>query len=100
MNRRLVRDYEWMLVLMTAGGGYLWGILSLFVGFSWTFVEATGVLRAVLTVFTVPLYVAYWLGSTLRLSVIDPSGVIIATGVILGLIPGVVCLGVLRWRDR
>jgi hypothetical protein len=100
MNRRLVRDYEWMLLLMAVGGGLLWGVLSLFMGFSWRFVEAAGVLRIVLTVFTAPLHVAYWLGSMLRLSVTDPSGVVIATGAILGLIPGVVCLGVLRWRDR
>jgi len=99
MNRHLVRDYEWMLLLMSVGGGLFWGVLSLFVGFSWSFVEATGVLRVVLTVFAVPLYVAYWLGSTLRLSVTDPSGVVIATGLILGLISGGGCLAVLRWRD-
>jgi hypothetical protein len=100
MNKRLIRDYEWMLLLMAAGGGVLWGMLSLFVGFSWRLVEAAGMLRVVLTVFTVPLYVAYWLGSALRLSVTDPSGVVIATGMILGLIPGVVCLGVLRYGGR
>ena len=100
MDRGWVRDYEWPLLLLAVGGGVLWGVLSLLLGFSWFFIEARGVLRAVLTVIALPLEVAYWVGNTMRLSVTDPSGVVIATGVMLGLVAGVVCLGVLRWRER
>ena len=100
MYRGLVRDYEWVLLSLMSGVGLVWGVVSLFVGFSRLFVEASGVLHAALTVFCLPLYLALWLGSALQLSVINPSGLVMATGVVLGLIAAVACLSVLRWRGR
>jgi len=100
MYRGLVRDYEWPLLLLTVAGGLFWGLVSLSVGFSWFFVQASGVLRAVLIAFSLPLHLAFWLGTTLQLSINDPSGLVIATGAVLGFIPAVTYLSLLRRRDR
>jgi hypothetical protein len=100
MDRGWVRGHEWPLLLLAIGGGVLWAVVSLLLGFSWFFIQARGVLRAVLTLMVLPLDVANWLGSTMQLSVTDPLGVVVATGVIMGSAVGGVCLAVLRWRGR
>lgn len=100
MYRGRVRDYEWLLLFLSAGGGLLWGIVALLIGFSWLFIRATGVLRAILIVLALPFYLAFWTGRALQLQVIDPSGVVIAMGGSLGLIVAFGILVVLRWRER
>jgi hypothetical protein len=100
MYRGLVRDYEWPLLLLAVAGGCFWGLVSLSVGFSWFFVEASGMLRAALIAFSLPLHLAFWVGTTWQLSVNDPSGLVIATGGVLGFIPAITYLSVLRWREK
>lgn len=100
MSRALVRNAEPAILLLMVAGGLVWGTLSLAVGFSWAFAGATGAARAVLTACTLPLYLAYWLGSTLSISAVDVSGVVLCTGAMLGLILGMAGLAALRWRDR
>ncbi len=39
-------------------------------------------------------------GHTLQLSINDPSGLVIAAGAVLGFIPAITYLSVLRWRGR
>ena len=96
MYRGLVRDYEWPLLLLAVAGGLFWGLVSLFVGFSWLFVEASGVLRIALTALSLPLYLTFWLGTTLQLPVNDPSGLVMATGIVLGFILAIAHLSMLR----
>jgi hypothetical protein len=100
MCRSLVRDYEWTILLLSVGDGLVWGVVSLFIGFSWLFVRASGVLRVALIALSLPLHLAFWVGRILQLPVTDPTGLVIATGVVLGLIPGIVFPSVLRWRER
>jgi hypothetical protein len=100
MSRARVRDDEPAILLLMVAGGLAWRSLSLVVGFSWVFAGATGAARTVLTVCTLPLHLTYWLGSTLRVSAVDVSGLMLCTGAMLGLILGIVSLAVLRWRER
>ena len=60
----------------------------------------SGPLRVAATLFNLPLSLAWWLGSTLQLPLVDPTGLVVATGATLGVLPVAVWLGVLRWRYR
>jgi hypothetical protein len=96
----LVRSHEWMILTLFAGGGVAWGFLSLLLGFSWFFARSTDLLRVVLTALALPLHLAFWLGSTLQPSIVDPAGLVVATGLVLGLGLALAILVVVRWRER
>lgn len=94
----LFRAGDAALLLLSGGLGLLWGLGSLLLVFSWDFASSTGTLRAVLALLALPFYGAAQLARLLPLSIIDPSGVTIASG--LGLALGLVVVSLLRWSER
>lgn len=99
MDRRSIRDHELMLLLLAAGAGLAWGVVAIAVGYP-LMLSISGVSRTIVTVLSLPLYLTFWLGTTLQPDVSDPSGMIIAVGAVLGLIPMIILLGLQRWRER
>ncbi len=97
---RLVRPHELALVLLGAGAGVLWALTSLTLGLSLSAVQAAGAARAVVVVLDLPLFLAGWAARTLHLNIIDPSGLVMAAGVALTLVPIVVWIGAERWQAR
>lgn len=97
---RLIRPYELALLLVGAGAGILWALVSLTLGFSLSLVQGSGAVRAAVIVFNLPLHLAGWAARALHLTVIDPSGLVMAAGVALTLDPIVVWIGAERWRAR
>jgi hypothetical protein len=97
---RLIRPHELALVLLGAGAGILWALLSLALGFSQYFVQASGAVRVPAIVLNLPLHLTTWVARALHLTAIDPSGLVMAAGVTVTLIPVVIWLGIQRWRDR
>ena len=100
MRGGLVRDHEWAFLLLACAGGSAWGLVSLVVGLSSSFVGSSGLVRVVLTALCLPLEVAQWLGRILRLPAVDPTGLVMASGGLLALIAAAAFLAVLRWRER
>lgn len=99
MGREGIQDHEWLSLVLLGGGGLLWGLISLLLGFSGFYFGSSGVTRIVLNVFILPLHVAFWVGSALQPPVIDPSGMVIATGGVLGLLLAGGFVVIMRWRD-
>jgi len=97
---RLLRWDELALVVLGTGAGLLWGLLSLVFGMPLHLAQMSGPLRVAATVFNLPLSLAWWSGSTLQLPLVDPTGLVMATGATLGVLPVAVWLGVERWRNR
>jgi hypothetical protein len=97
---RLLRWDELALVVLGAAAGLLWGLLSLILGMPLHLAQISGPLRVAATLLNLPLSLAWWLGSTLQLPLVDPIGLVMATGAILGLLPSGAWLGFERWRDR
>lgn len=97
---RLVRPHELALVLLGAGAGILWALVSLTLGLSWSAVQAAGVVRGAVVVLDLPLFLAGWAARTLHLNIIDPSALVMAAGVALTLVPIVAWIGAERWRAR
>lgn len=97
---RLVRPHELALVLLGAGAGILWALVSLTLGLSWSTVQGSGAVRGAAIVLNLPLHLAGWLAYALHLTVIDPSGLVMAAGVALTLVPIVAWIGAERWRAR
>ncbi len=95
---RLIRPYELALLLVGAGAGIVWALVSLTLGFSLSLVQGSGAVRAAVIVFNLPLFLAGWLARGLRLTIIDPSSLVMAAGVGLTLVPIMVCIGAERWR--
>jgi hypothetical protein len=98
--RALVRPEEQVLVLLGAGGGLLWGLLSLVVGLSEPLVPASGPLHLAISIINLPLSLGWWLGSTVQPPFVDPSGLVMVTGAVLGIFPVMVWLGIDRWQHR
>jgi hypothetical protein len=86
------------VVLLGAGAGLLWGLVSLIFGMFLHLAPISAPLRVAAALFTLPLSLAWWLGSTLQLPLVDPTGLVLATGTTLGVLPVVAWLGVERWR--
>jgi len=99
MDRCSVRDYELMLLLLAAGAGPAWGVLAIAVGYP-LMLSTSGVSRTIVTVLSLPLYLTFRLGTILQPNVSDPSGMVMAVGAGLGLIPMIILLGLQRWRER
>jgi hypothetical protein len=97
---RLIRPDELALLLLGAGAGILWALLSLTLGLSPSLLQAPGAVRAGVIVLRLPLVVAGWVASALHLTAIDPSALVMAVGVALTLVPVVIWLVADRWRDR
>jgi hypothetical protein len=97
---RLLRWDELALVLLGAGAGLLWGLLSVIFGMHLHLAQISAALRVAATLFNLPLSLAWWLGSTLQLPLVDPTGLVMATGATLGVLPAAVWLGLERWRYR
>lgn len=97
---RLVRPHELALVLLGAGAGILWALISLTLGFSLSLVQGSGAVRRAGIIFNLPLFLAGWLAYALHLTIIDPSGLVMAAGVALTLVPIVVWIGAERWQAR
>jgi len=97
---RLLGWDEVALVLLGAAAGLLWGLLSLVFGMPLHLAQMSAALQVAATVFNLPLSLAWWLGSTLQLPVVDPTGLVMATGATVGVLPVAVWLGVERWRYR
>jgi hypothetical protein len=88
----LLQDYEWLFLFVATGVGLLWGMMALWVGFSWSFVQGSGVFRAILTLFVFPLHLASWVARVLQWQAIDPSALVVTVGAILGLVPALALL--------
>lgn len=97
---RILRPEELTLVLLGAAGGVVWGVLSLVLGMSMRLTHMPGALRVSVTVFSLPLRIAWWLGSTLQLPFVHPTGLVVATAATLGMLAVSVWLIIERWRDR
>ena len=97
---RLLRQEELAFVLMGCGAGLLWGLLSLIFGMPLHLAQISAAPRVAAALFTLPLSLAWWLGSTLQLPLGDPTGLVMATGTTLGVLPVAAWLGVERWRER
>ena len=97
---RLLRWDEVAFVLLGAAAGLLWGLLSLVFGMPLHLAQMSAALRVAATVFNLPLSLAWWLGSTLQLPLVDPTGLVMATGATLGVLPVAVWMGIERWRNR
>ena len=97
---RLIRSDELALLLLGAGAGILWALLSLTLGLSPSWLQASAAVRAALIALNLPLYVAGWVARALHLTVIDPSGLVMAAGLVVTLVPVVIWIGIQRWRDR
>jgi hypothetical protein len=97
---RLIRPHELALVLLGAGAGVLWALISLTLGFSLSLVEGSVAVRGAGIIFNLPLYLAGWLAYALHLTIIDPSGLVMAAGVALTLVPVAVWIGAERWQAR
>jgi hypothetical protein len=95
---RFLRWDELALVLLGAGAELLWGLVSLIFGMFLHLAPISAPLRVAAALFTLPLSLAWWLGSTLQLPLVDPTGLVLATGTTLGVLPVVAWLGVERWR--
>jgi len=87
-------------ILLGAAGGLAWGLASLIFGVSLHLVQIPGPLRPAAILLILPFSLAGWLGGTLQLSLVDPTGLVMATGATLGLLPMAAWLGFERWRDR
>ena len=98
--RTLVRPEQQVLVLLGGGGGLLWGLLSLVFGLPDPLAPTSGALRLAIGIINLPLSLAWWLGSTLQLPLVDPSGLVMVTGAVLGILPVMVWLGIDRWQRR
>jgi hypothetical protein len=96
---RLIRPDELALILLSAGAGILWALLSLTLGLSLPLVQTSGAVRAALIALSVPLFVGGWVARGLHLTVIDPSGLVMVAGVTVTLAPVVIWTGIQRWRD-
>lgn len=94
-----IRD-ELVFVLLGGAGGLAWGLASLIFGISLHLVQIPGPLRLAAILFILPFSLAGWLGSTLQLPPVDPTGLVMATGATLGLVPMAAWLGFKRWRGR
>lgn len=97
---RLIRPDELALVLLGAGAGILWALLSLTLGLSQALAQASVAVRAALIALNLPLYIAGGVARALHLTVIDPSGLVMAVGLAVTLIPIVIWIAIQRWRDR
>ncbi len=91
---------ELAFVLLGSAGGLAWGLTSLIFGMPLHLAQVPAPVRAAAILFNLPLSLAGWLGSTLQLPLVDPTGLVMATGATLGLVPMAAWLGFERWRDR
>jgi hypothetical protein len=91
---------ELAFVLLGAAGGLAWGLASLIFGTSLHLVQIPGPLRLAALLFILPFSLAGWLGSALQLPLVDPTGLVMAAGATLALVPMAAWLGFERWRDR
>jgi hypothetical protein len=97
---RLLGSEELVLVLLGAAGGVTWGLLALVFGMSLHLTHMSGAVQVLITIFSLPLYLAWWLGATLQLSLVDPSGLVLAAGATLGVLLIVTWLSIERSRGR
>jgi hypothetical protein len=97
---RLIRPDELALLLLGGGAGILWALLSLTLGLSQFFLQASGAMRIPAIVLSLPLHLASWVARALHLTAIDPSGFVMASGVAVTLVPVVIWIAIQRWRDR
>jgi len=74
-----------MILGLFAAGGLGWGFFSLLLALSRAFAESTGLLRVVLIALSSPYHLAAWLGATLQLPVVDPTGLVVGVGLLMGL---------------
>jgi hypothetical protein len=91
---------ELAFVLLGAAGGLAWGLASLIFGISLHLFQIPGPLRLAAHLFILPFSLAGWVGSALQLPLVDPAGLVMATGAILGLVSVAAWLAFERWRDR
>jgi hypothetical protein len=99
-GRRVFTPGELAFALLGAAAGLGWGLASLILGISLHLVQIPSPLRLAALLFILPFSLAGWLGSTLQLPLVDPTGLVIATGSTLGLVTMAAWLGFKRWRDR
>ncbi len=96
----LLRWDELAFVLLGGAAGLAWGLASLIFGMSLHLAQLSGTLLGAAVLFNLPLSVAWCLGRTLQLPLVDPTGLVMATGAMLGLLPVAAWLGLERWRAR